>query len=165
MPQPPLNIENYFIDEITVKANPDFDPKRGQTKTGINISSNVGQKKDDDLRFRVWMDIKAGNVTPEAFNSPYNIHLTLRGFFSFAKGTPKEIVDKMLSINGTSILYGIGRGVVVQITASGPNGKFILPATNLISTLGVKGKETKTEAGRQRRRGARKSGKAPKSQR
>lgn len=132
--QTPLEIENYIIDEIFVKANPKFNNSR-PSKIGINTRSEIRQKKDNSLGFLICIVINIGDTTPEATNNPYNLKMAIRGYFNFIEGTATELVDKMLVNNGLSILYGIGRGIIAQVTANGPHGKFILPVANLTHSL------------------------------
>ncbi len=58
--------------------------------------------------------------------------LRITGFFSFAKGTDEQMIEKMIPLNGLAILYGIARGVVAQATANSMHEKFILPTVNLV---------------------------------
>jgi preprotein translocase subunit SecB len=138
--QPPLEIDNYIVDEVSVKTNSSFDPNKGPTKVGVNFNCDIGQKTDDPLRYKIWLDFRLGDITPEASNMPYTIHLVINCFFHFAPGTKSEVMDKMLTTNGLAITYGIARGVISQATANGLFGKYLLPTVNLVDAL----KDSKT---------------------
>ena len=137
--QPPLEIQDYFVEDIAVRANPGFDTKKGGAGTGLNFSFDIFRKGKAPA-FMILMSIKAGNLSKETMNSPYAVRLTIRGFFSFFPGTPEEVIDKTIGLNGLSILYGVARGVVAQATANGPHGKFLLPTVNFIEVLKQKAK-------------------------
>lgn len=131
--QQQLEIQNYFIEEISLKTNKGFD--RSKTlQAEVAVSCEIQQRKDDNFRYRIGMEIKV-DVSPGAQNVPYNIHLIIVGFFHFDNTIDQETIDRMLVNNGTSIVYGLARGIVAQVSANGPNGKFILPIMNLIPAI------------------------------
>ena len=66
---------------------------------------------------------------------PYQIAFKISGFFSFPPDTEEETIQKMVGLNALAVLYGIARGVVAQVTANGPHGKFILPTVNFVEML------------------------------
>lgn len=111
--QQQLEIQNYFIEEISVKANTGFDRSKG-LEAEVAVSCEIQQRKGDDFQYKILMEIKV-DAAPGAQNVPYNIHLIIN--------------------NGTSIVYGLARGIVAQVSANGPNGKFILPIMNLIPAI------------------------------
>lgn len=64
---------------------------------------------------------------------PYTIEINVTGLFAF---DPSTEIDgnrtlRMVAFNGLSMLYGFARDIVLQMTALGEHGPFMLPATNL----------------------------------
>ena len=143
-----LNIDEYFVEEILVKTNADFKKQKrgergeleekGEIKTTVNI-----KRRGNEPIFMIRMVIKVNNTKKSFVNAKYQILLDIKGFFSFAKNTDEETISKMIHINGSTILYGVARGVIAQITANCEYGKFILPAMNLLAAI-KKSKEEKT---------------------
>lgn len=138
-----LNFEEYFVEEISVKTNPQFE-KKGQNEGEIAISFDI-KRKDMEPRFMIPMEIKLNHSKKDSFNAPYQVMLKITGFFSFPKGTDEETIHKMIGLNGLSILYGVARGVVAQATGNCPHGKFILPSVNFIELMKAKSKKTHTK--------------------
>ncbi|MBI3351501.1 MAG: protein-export chaperone SecB [Nitrospirae bacterium] len=134
-----LDIDNYFVEEIAVKVNPEF---RGKVvKSELNFSFDILRNGEETGKFMILMNIKIGHSSKGLGNTPYMIKLNLRGFFSFNPKADEVTINKMIGGNGLSILYGVARGIVAQVTANGPYGKFILPAANLTGALKKKAKE------------------------
>lgn len=141
-----LNIDEYFVEEMQVKANANFKKQKhgekaeleekGEIRTTVNI-----KRRGNEPIFMIRMLIKV-NSTKKAFeNAKYQILLDIKGFFSFAKNTDEETISKMIPINGSSILYGVARGVIAQATANCEYGKFVLPAMNLLAAIKKSEKE------------------------
>jgi preprotein translocase subunit SecB len=137
---PPVEIENYAVDRLTLESNSAFDESKPM-ESSLGLSHSLQQHVSDPLRFRVTMDIVVREATERAPgedgepNWPYRIHLRIMGYFAFAEGTPEEVVSQMLPTNGLVMLYGVARGVVAQVTAVSHWGKFVLPSVNFVEYL------------------------------
>ena len=134
-----LNINDYVVEELTVKGNSDYQKPAKVLEGQIDIDFNA-KRKDKEPLFMITMFIEL-NKSKQAFaNNPYYVYLKINGFFGFPKGTDEETMQKMISLNGLVMLYGVARGVIAQVTANGAHGKFVLPAVNFIELI----KERKT---------------------
>jgi len=131
---PPLELHNYWIEELVVQANPKYQ-KEIDTPTRLpEIDFDIVQAPRT-LKFMVCMKISL-NLDDEAFaTSPYRIVVTITGHYSFQKHTKKQTVQKMIAPNGLAILFGIARATIAQATACGRHGKYILPTIDLISVI------------------------------
>lgn len=143
-----LNINDYLVEELQVRANPEC--KKGKEDKG-EITTSLGfKRKGKELLFTVQMKIEL-NKSEKAFSvAPYYIYLDITGFFSFAEGTDEETVKKMIGLNGPAILYGVARGVVAQATANFRYGKFVLPTINFVETMREEAQKNKTSARRKK---------------
>lgn len=129
-----LNIYEYFLEETIIRCNPDY-KKREKEKSGeINITFDIKRKEQEPL-FMISMRIELNKNKKVFDQSPYYIFLNINGFFRFPRGTPEDIINKMIGLNGPAILYGVARGLTSQITANGRHGKFILPAINFVELI------------------------------
>ncbi len=128
-----LDIDDFFVEELAVKANPEYiEEASGDNK--VSISFDIMRKGEEPL-FMISMSIDI-NKSKKAFSTaPYQLHLKLNGFFSFPEGTEEETIKKMIGLNGLVILYGTARGFVAQATANCLHGKFILPSVNFVELL------------------------------
>jgi preprotein translocase subunit SecB len=145
----PLQLEAYFIEALSMKTNPQFDPSVESYEGRITVEPqhlvNVGNEALHQLVLRVKYSPREG---AEA-RLPYSIDVTGRGFFAFTEpDMTRERRVELLAFNGTSILYGLLRAEVAHVTALGVSGSMLLPAVNLAQSLA-------DWARRERRRAAR----------
>ena len=129
-----LNINEYFVEELQVKTNPNYKKLKKEDKGEISTSIGIKRKGKEPL-FMIQMKIEL-NKSQKAFSSaPYYIFLEISGFFSFVPEVDEETIKKMIGLNGPAILYGVARGVVAQATANCRHGKFILPTVNFVEAM------------------------------
>jgi preprotein translocase subunit SecB len=143
-----LDIEEYFVEELRVKANPDYSDEISHER-GISVSFSIKRKGTEPI-FMIPMVISV-NKTKKAFETaPYQILLKITGFFRFKEGTDEETIKKLIGLNAPAMLYSIARGIVSQATAQSLHGKFILPAVNFVELIKKKQKK-KTSASKKAR--------------
>lgn len=131
----PMQLNNYFVEELGFKQNAAFDPSPIERNAGlINCTLNIGRAIQAEEHFQLEMTISVEpSLTPPALD-PYTISIKLIGLFSFPS-EPKlsfDQMDKLVSLNGSSILLGLARGLVAQATGVGQFGKYLLPPINLV---------------------------------
>ena len=108
-----LNIKEYFVDEISIKANPDYQRKE-PAKNNVKVDHDIRRNNSNPLEFMIQMTIIANNEKTDFCKADYCVILKLTGFFEFAAGTDEETINRMIGPSGLSILYGIARGIVAQ---------------------------------------------------
>ncbi len=139
-----LNIQDYFIDELVVRTNPDF-KRDGEGKGDIGVSFDL-RRKGQEPKFIINMTVEANKSKKSFSSAPYYVSVKLGGLFIFPEGTDDDTMMKMLGTNGLAILYGVARGVVGQSTASCRYGKFVLPSVNFMELIKKQVKKTKKNA-------------------
>ena len=127
---PPLDIIDYRVVEISVKPNPDFD-RNTKFKPEFNISTDTYINTGDEPVARLVMTIKYKKKP--SCNQPYKMALLVEGLFNYQPDMEQENLQQLLQLNATSILYGLARGTVSQATAIMSNGKVLLPTVNFYS--------------------------------
>lgn len=127
-----LNIDDYYVEEIIVKANPNY--KNNSIKSDMSLSFGL-KRYGKKPRFMLTMKIEVNKSKASFSKSPYYILLKIVGFFSFPKGTDEETMKKMMGLNALAMQYGLARGEVTQSTSNGMHGKFILPSVNFVELL------------------------------
>jgi len=137
-----LDIEDYFVEELRVKANPA--PTGGIShRVEVFVSFNIKRKGTEPV-FMIPMVINV-NKSRATFNkAPYQIMLKITGFFRFKEGTDEETIKKMIGLNAPAMLYSIARGIVAQATAQSIHGKFILPTVDFVELVRKKQRRKKT---------------------
>jgi preprotein translocase subunit SecB len=139
-----LNIDNYFVEDISIRTNPGY--KKAKAEQGaLEISFDI-KRKGTEPRFMVLMQVDVNKSKKSFSGAAYQISLKIIGFFSFVEGTAEETMNKMIGLNGLTILYGVSRGIVAQATANCPHGKFILPSVNFVELLKKKAQATERQA-------------------
>lgn len=146
--QAQLNINDYVVEELTVKGNDVYQKPAKEQQVQIDIAFNIKRKGKEPL-FMIAMTIEL-NKSKQAFaTNAYYVYLKINGFFGFPKDTPEEMIQKMIGLNGVVMLFGVARGVVAQATANGAHGKFVLPAVNFVELI-KKSSTTKSEPKRKK---------------
>ena len=132
--QAQLNIKEYFVDEISIKTNSEFQ-KKNLTSGSVKVDFDIRRNPSNTLEFMISLTILLNDEEADFCEAEYCILLKLTGFFVFAAGTTEETINRMIGPNGLSILYGIARGIVAQSTGNCWHGKFILPSLNFMEIL------------------------------
>jgi preprotein translocase subunit SecB len=130
------------VDEVFVRTNLGYtrkDVQEGQ----LSFNFDIKQQTEKPL-FMICMQVgtlpKEGS-TQEDPGYPYTFSVKISGYFSFAPEADKETMNRMIGPNGLSMLYGVARGLVAQITANGRHGKFVMPSMNFIEIIKAKAAE------------------------
>lgn len=135
-----LNINEYFVDNVIVQTNNKF--KRTDTGTcRINVDYHIKRNNDNPLDFMISMLIELNKNDDDFDLAEYRILLNLTGFYSFTEGAEEPTINNMIAPSGLSILYGVARGVVSQLTGNCRYGKFILPTLNFMEIIKNKAKK------------------------
>jgi len=143
MPSPML-LEDFIIDNIELKSNilPETRRKKKEINYGFDFDIGINKIKPFE-KYILKLSLRFFSPEKSASKCPYILNITLLGRFVFLEKINKMDRDNLLLLNGTSILYGIARGIVSQITANSRNGKWILPTLNFIELIKEKfSKET-----------------------
>jgi preprotein translocase subunit SecB len=132
--QAQLNITNYYVDRIAIQTNDHY--KQSEMVAGkINVDFDIKRSNENPLDFIVFMFIELNKNDDDFALAEYRIMLNIVGFYNFAEGTDEATINNMIAPSGLSILYGMARGVVSQITGNCRHGKFILPTLNFMEII------------------------------
>lgn len=132
--QAQLNITDYYVDNIIIQSNHQY--KQNEVVSGaINVDFDIKRGEENPLDFMVTMFIEVNKRDEDFASAEYRILFSIVGFFSFAEGTDEATINKMIAPSGLSILYGVARGSVSQITGDCRYGKFILPTLNFVEII------------------------------
>jgi preprotein translocase subunit SecB len=140
----PLQLEGYYLEEISVSILPHALKQGGielwegfhPRATGIDndmpftFETQVGfdRRRDDPFRFKIKLTLESDNEkTP---NFPYSFRIVLIGFFNVAKTYPAERVDLLVSVNGPSVLYSAAREILATVTGRSPLPAIALPTVS-----------------------------------
>lgn len=130
-----LNIENYFIEKFSFDTNITFKKDIENFIMDFNIDFDV--KRNDVLsnRYLIFMKLSIKSKKGKFATVPYNITISINGYFCFDNNVDEETQNRMIYSNGLSILYGVVRGIISQYTSTSEFGKFVIPSVNFIEIL------------------------------
>ncbi len=128
MNQSGLQLERYFFVKVDIQAN-----QQGPANSGGVVTTHLEVSKDnnDPSRYMVALTVKLAVV--EGKTAPYFGEVTVLGVFHVVAGAHKtghHKPDDLVTVNGASILYGVAREMVANVSARGPWPAVTLPCMN-----------------------------------
>lgn len=128
----PINLLEYFVTDLALSANPEFAVERPiETKEGdfeVKVRQQPAPKEADDHRWQVTLEIIHQSV--KGTNAPYAFRVVMVGFFKSESYVKPEDEERMVRIQGASVLYGMAREIVRAMTGRGPHRPVILPTVS-----------------------------------
>jgi preprotein translocase subunit SecB len=127
----PIELERYFVTDQAVTARAAYDPEQ-EIATRIeeysveNKARHLQEEAQVSDTWEVSVTIKH-QPSPET-NFPYDFRLTIVGIFRSTVADAKpEMVERLMKINGSSILYGMAREIIRANTERGPWNGIVIP--------------------------------------
>lgn len=121
----PLQLKHYFFSKASILAQPKGDPA---AINGIETKIGVGRINESPDDYLVSLTVR---LVPLEENNPcYLGEFVAIGVFAVHPGYPKEGRDKLVGVNGASVLYGAIREMVANLSARGPWPMLTLVAMN-----------------------------------
>jgi preprotein translocase subunit SecB len=127
----PLQLEHSFVAESHVTASREFDStKPADVRADEIIVATDIKPIGEDRRWEVTLRVQ---FTPgSGVNTPYFFTLELVGFFRVETSYLEDRVQRLIQTNGPSLLFGIAREVLRNLTAHGPHPPMILPTASFV---------------------------------
>jgi hypothetical protein len=144
-----MQLKSFYLYQLEISSNKDF--KEGleiNFKPQLSIKFNVKKHKN------VWLftipfrfDIK----WDKEFNYHYDsISMSMNSEFFFPEETTEEEVRKFVPYVCLANLWGIARGLLLQITGAFPGGTVLLPTINMVEAI-KEALEKKTKTSRKKK--------------
>ncbi len=128
-----FQLSRYEIESIAVTPNNKYNSELKSHTGDVTSTLHVAGHKTDPKKFIVVLELLVHPTKGrESKFYPYNIAIKGRGHFVFKDKPETDIAARILNVNGASILYGLLRGQITQITAQSVRGQFILPPLNFV---------------------------------
>lgn len=134
-----LQFDRYLVDDLVFKCNKFAITKEDKPVDQVlGVDFDVKENTQDKNRFLLEMKIDLNEG--QAFKSfqSHQIHLHLLGWFRFTANLDKPTKARMLATNAASILYGVARSIVANLTGSLGAERYILPSLNLMEIAKAK---------------------------
>ena len=124
--KPVCELEDFHVNKLVVEGI-DIE-KSNEISVAMSFDYEIAFKTDNPFIVKTVMQYTVGpNTEDDKPRCPYKIQADIEGVFSFREDTLKEHMPIISRINSLTILFGILRGEIANITGSFKNGKFILP--------------------------------------
>jgi len=129
----PLQLAYYRVVELSVSTRFDIDPMTNpsdaiQNQIDATLQFNHDVEEDDEETSAWTINLSLDFVPEEKDNSPYEFHVGLFGVFRCSNILPAGLdAERMVGINGTSVIYGIARELIHGITEKSLWGDLTLP--------------------------------------
>jgi preprotein translocase subunit SecB len=123
MSSPVCHLDEFFMTRVNVAWHEPGQPEN--VDIDFLFDYDVAQHATEKNRFRLAfrLGVKSKTSTPV----DYSLDSEIVGFFRFPEEATAEIMQRLIRLNGCTILYGILRGQLANITGSFPRQKLILP--------------------------------------
>lgn len=117
----PLRIHQYFVEEISCRANPGFKKNTDINSKSFQVCFETGDEKDPRKQ-RIRLTISQ-EITEDG-NEPFAFKVVLVGFFEVVKeffdSQGAEKTQQLINVNGPALLYSAGRELLAMISGRGP---------------------------------------------
>lgn len=123
-----LQLNLYFVTDLTFSANKSFDPQKPieYVESMFTVEPEVTRQEGNGRAWQVRLRIE--QTASESNNSPYSFSIVMFGFFQVANHFPEEKEQALVETNAPTMLFGILREVVRDMTMKGPFPGLILPS-------------------------------------
>jgi preprotein translocase subunit SecB len=146
-----LILKNYFITNLSIKANPppQNSPEEAikaiaEGGTGMTSKVEVAKNSENNRDWRVSLQLSCRPV--EGKFCLYYIELELLGFFEVHPKYEEKKVEELVLRNAPSLLLGAARELVLLITSRGPIAPFTLPSASFTDLRPVEVKKVTTRS-------------------
>ncbi len=143
----PLQLEGYFLTELSFQADPAHDPGKPIQfhEHDLAVEPTTTPLSDQERRWQVTLKIR---LQPRReSNSPYFLSLSLVGVVWAAPQIPADRLESLIRTNGPSMLYGAAREMVRDLTARGPYPALSLPSVSFLNEAAEGGEARSTAPG------------------
>ncbi len=132
MKKAPITLLDYFVSDLTVSANREYKASEPaefrETEFIAEPSVLKVATQTEPNRWQVTLNIKY--VPATGTNFPYAYNLVMVGFFRAEETVAPENEERLIRIQGASVLYGMGREIIRVTTGRGPHRPILLPTAS-----------------------------------
>jgi preprotein translocase subunit SecB len=134
----PLQLADYFLTDLSLKANPDYDSSQpvDDCVESLVVTPQYALTKDDGNQGSQWLvSLEISQTIPERANLPYAFSLRIQGTVFASPHLTGARLQRSMHANGPAMLYGAAREIIRAATGRGPWPAVIIPSTNFFDGL------------------------------
>ncbi|MDD2388987.1 MAG: protein-export chaperone SecB [Desulfobacterales bacterium] len=125
---PPLELKKYFFPYVKIVADVEYEPSEKEITPNFEVKTSVEHSETNHI-YQVGLEIIA-EPEDEKSKIPYSIRLVVVGLFTVNEKFPDP--NKLLKINGASMLYSAAREFVITVTSRGPWPHVVIPTVSFL---------------------------------
>lgn len=144
----PLQLEHYFFERMQCVAKPEIDLEDVQAwhkadSSRFTLAVELATNPESERHWQVSVDFRTSDdfATP----SPYELRFTAIGFFVVDENFEHDDTERLIRVNGSSVLYSAMREFVSLFTSRAPWGAVMLPTINFRLLSAETGKDNANE--------------------
>ena len=153
----PLQLDAYYVDRLTFEVVDGWDDEP-ESSWDIEVDPTHLRNEEDPFEQQVALSVRFGPA--EGSSAPYRGEIAGRAFFRVTDEDDLDKAASLVAFNGASILFGLLRGQVAQVTAFARWSTFLMPPVNLVEAF-AKAFEREDEPAEQKPRAKRAAPKKP----
>jgi preprotein translocase subunit SecB len=134
----PLQLTDYFLTDLSLKANPDFDSSKpvGDCVETLQVTPEYARTNDSREQGTEWLvSLEISQTIPEGVNLPYAFSLRIQGTVAASPHLTGNRLQRVMHANGPAMLFGAAREIIRAATGRGPWPSVIIPSTNFLVGL------------------------------
>jgi preprotein translocase subunit SecB len=125
----PLQLDQYTFSKLCVETNFGHKPETLAPMVNVQIQAGLGPVVGAENKYQVMLELSSLRAPDGTGTLPYEVTFQVVGQFSVLDPSYND-KEKLVRINGTSILYSAAREMVLLVTGRGPWGPYQLPTVN-----------------------------------
>lgn len=134
----PLQLNDYFLTDLSLQANPNFDSSKpaDDCVETLVVAPQYSQTKDNAEKGTEWLvSLDISQTIPEGGNLPYAFSLRIQGTILASPHLTGVRLQRAMHANGPAMLFGAAREIIRAATGRGPWNAVIIPSTNFFTGL------------------------------
>ena len=124
--KPVCELNNFFLRHLEVSGADKIDAREISLHCAFDYDLFSNDQNDHQIRMVLRVEV-IPDCKEESQTCPYEIKAEIEGYFTFSDELSDKQMGYLTRVNAATILYGILRGEVANVTGSFPSGKFLLP--------------------------------------
>src|SRR4051812_11490452 len=130
----PLQVEHYFVSDLHFAVNSAFDATKKVDLRDDQFVVEAALLRDEKSPEQWQVTLKVKHHPIASSNAPYSFTLEIVGLFHVLT-TYEHDKERLVKTNGPTILYGIAREIIRNLTASGPHPGILIPSVSFFEPL------------------------------
>lgn len=129
----PLQLEHYFFERMQCVAKPNIELEDVQAwqqadSSRFNLAVELATDPESERHWQVSVDFRTNEDYPAP--APYELRFKAIGFFVVDEDFEHDDIERLIRVNGSSVLYSAMREFVSLFTSRAPWGAVMLPTIN-----------------------------------